>query len=157
MKVSYAKKEDIPELERIARLSHKKMGLKQLGFEYDRQTFKSNIAAYIDSPDFVVLKCEDSGKVVGGLYAIFMPQLYCSNHTILQEIGLQSDPVLSDINQGKVILSLIKYLEDVGKDVGADLVGISFMPKYDLSKHLEKKGYKMSDIIFVRRLKNGRS
>ena len=157
MKVSYAKKEDIPELERIARLSYEKMGLKELGFEYDKQTFESNIDAYIDNPDFVVLKCEDAGKVVGGLSAVFMPQLYSYNHTILQEIGLQSDPVLSDINQGKVIISLIKYLEDVGKDVDADLVGISFMPKYDLSKHLEKKGYKMSDIIFVRRLKNGRS
>jgi hypothetical protein len=153
VKVKYAKIEDIDVFESHANALNEKMGTKDMGLSYDKETFLSKAKYYIESEDFVVLKCVENNKIIGGLFACFMPQLFSDKHTVLQEFALQSDPSLSDMKQAKIIISLIKYLEDIAVDIEADLVAISFMEQYDLSKHLTKKGYEKSDIIYVRRVK----
>lgn len=153
MKVLYAEESDINEMEVIARKTFYKMGLDELGGTYDRETFVVNTKMQIQNDNYIVLKCVEDKKLVGGLFAYCIPQLYNQNTTIIQEFGMQADPELSITKQSKIIISLIKYLEDLAKEIGADSIAFNLMEKYDLSKYLMKKGYKKSDIIYVRSVK----
>jgi len=151
MNVLNANIEDIYEMEAIGKKSYKKMGLEEIGIEYSSETFLNNMKLYIQSEHLIVLKCVENQKILGGILATCYPQLYSKSY-IIQEFSMQADPDLSDIKQGRVIVKLIDALEDVAKDQKVDLVGISIMPKYDISKYLENKNYKKSDINFIRRL-----
>lgn len=153
MKISFSQESDIEELEKIASKTFVKMELKELGLVYDKETFISNAKGYISGNNFIVLKCEQDNKIIGGLFAYFLPQLYSNKNTIVQEFALQSDPDLCETTQAKVLIRLIKHLEGIAEELESDLIGFSFMEKFDISKYLEKKKYKKSDVIFVRRIK----
>lgn len=150
MKILYAEESDIQDIEVLAQKTFYKMGLDELGGTYDKETFIINTKYQIENNNYIVLKCIEENKLVGALFAYHTPQLYNQNKTIIQEFGMQSDPELSTIKQSKIIIALIKYLEDLSKEIGADTIGFNLMEKYDLSKYLVKKGYKKSDIIYVR-------
>lgn len=150
MKILYAEESDIQDIEALAQKTFYKMGLDELGGTYDKETFIINTKYQIENNNYIVLKCIEDNKLVGALFAYHTPQLYNQNKTIIQEFGMQSDPELSTIKQSKIIIALIKYLEDLSKEIGADTIGFNLMEKYDLSKYLVKKGYKKSDIIYVR-------
>ncbi len=153
MKILYAEESDINEMEVIARKTFYKMGLDELGGTYDQETFVVNTKMQIKNDNYIVLKCIEDNKLVGGLFAYHTPQLYNQNKTIIQEFGMQSSPELSKTKQSKIIIALIKYLEDLAKEIGAHTMAFNLMEKHDLSKYLIKKGYKKSDIIYVRSVK----
>ena len=153
MKILYAEESDIKDIEVIARKTFYKMGLDELGGTYDQETFVVNTKMQIKNDNYIVLKCIEDNKLVGALFAYHIPQLYNQNKTIIQEFGMQSIPELSKTKQSKIIISLIKYLEDLAKEISADSIAFNLMEKYDLSKYLVKKGYKKSDILYVRSVK----
>ena len=152
MKILYAEESDIQDLEVIGKKSFYKMGLDELGSNYDSSSFMENAKNYIENDNFIVLKAVENNKIIGGLFAYFLPELYSNNHTILQEFSMQSNPELSKQKQSQIIIKLIKYLEELSIKLESDKIGISFMPRFDLSKYLIKKGYKKSDVIYVRRV-----
>lgn len=150
MNVLNANVEDIYEMEAIGKKSYEKMELSKIGISYNTETFLKNIKTYIENDHFIVLKCVEGDKIIGGILATCYPQLY-SDKYIIQEFSMQSSPDLPVIKQGRVLIKLIKALERIAKERNVELLGISIMPKYDISKYLESKNYKKSDLNFIRR------
>jgi len=73
--------------------------------------------------------------------------LFDYNKTIITEIGMQSNPILTKIKQTKIILSLINFLEIYAKKHSIDLISFNITPDFDISGKLIKKQYKLIDKV----------
>jgi len=65
-------------------------------------------------------------------------------------LALQADPALNSVKQGKILLQLIDKAEQVALDKKARFNGFSIMPEFDISIYLIRKGYKLSDLIYLK-------
>jgi hypothetical protein len=150
MKVLTANLSDIARLEEIAKASYKKM---EFEGEYDSAYFQKTAEMQIDNESYIILKCVDDNIILGGLFAIIIPELYSPKTTLVCQYAMQADPQLPFITQGRVIIKLIKKLEDIASALNANSICFSADKKYDLSGFFEKKGYIEIEKKYARRLK----
>lgn len=107
----------------------------------------------LKSPCHFVLVCEDfSGGIVGYAVIMISGQLCSLKSLQVTDLAIQPDPSLSKIAQSKILISLVKAIEQVAKDKGAVTTSVVQTTGFDISKFLFKRGYKISDITFVRKV-----
>lgn len=151
MNVTFANLDDVKNIESLAYKSFYKMNLDKTGLSYDRDDFKLNIKKYIQDSNYIAVKCEEHNKFLGVALAVASSQIYTNKKTIVHIFAFQALPNLSSYKQSKVIIKLLKYIERLCMDCGANSLAVSFTHKYDFSKYLKKNKYKESDLIFLRR------
>jgi hypothetical protein len=138
-------------IETIASLSFKKFELDKKGLKYEKETTLNKISAYIQHPDYRVFVClSEDNVIVGFVFSIIHTALYDDNTKQIVEIGMQPDPRLQKIPQSKILLKLMSSIEKVASDENLGLIAFSICPEFDISSHLEKKGYRLSDKIYMK-------
>jgi hypothetical protein len=141
----------IPKIEKIAKGSFEKFRLDELGLEYDQKTLFVRLEEMVKSEGFIVLVAKISDEVEGFIICTEMQTLYSESMTQIVEIAMQPNPNLSYFKQSKVLLSLMKTIEAIADESGIDIVAFSICPQFDISQNLEKKGYKLSDKIYIKK------
>lgn len=151
MDIGVASVKDIAEIEKLSRQCFEKFNFKGLGLEYCSKAVSSRIKNMIDQDSFVVFVGKKSGRVVGFLISHLSPTLYSDSQFQLTEIAMQSHPSLSQTQQGKVLLSLIKKQEEYADKNNISIRAFSICPQFDIGKHLERKKYVISDKLYIKR------
>ena len=107
----------------------------------------------LKSPSHCVFVCEDfSGEIVGYAVIMISGQLCSLKSLQVTDLAIQPNPSLSKIAQSKILISLVKAIEQFAKDKGAITTSVVQTTGFDISKFLLKRGYKISDITFVRKV-----
>ena len=150
MKVRKAEIADIDALEVIASKSYKKM---EFQGEYDSDYFKKILKGQIESDDYIILKCVDNNVIVGGLFAMLIPEMYSPTTNLIYQFAMQADPDLNKVKQGRILLSLIYKLEYMAFMFDTNEIAFSVDKKYDLSKYYDRNGYTLTEKKYSRRLK----
>lgn len=150
MKVTNAKLSDISRLEEIARDCYKKMEFKG---EYDSEFFKLSLQKQMENDNYIILKCTENNLIIGGLFALVMPEVYSPNTSVIYQYAMQADVKLNKVKQGRVILKLIRELEKIAVDIDVHEICFNIDCKFDLSQHFSRHGYKLTEKKLTRRLK----
>lgn len=150
MKVRRAEIADIDRLEVIASKSYKKM---EFQGAYDSDYFKKTLKAQIESDDYIILKCVYNNVIVGGLFAMILPEMYSPTTNLIYQFAMQADPDLNKVKQGRIVLSLIYKLEYIAFMLEVNEIAFSVDKKYDLSKYYDRNGYTLAEKKYSRRLK----
>tara|TARA_R100000963_G_scaffold29012_1_gene20125 strand:- start:890 stop:1363 length:474 start_codon:yes stop_codon:yes gene_type:complete len=149
--VRKAELSDMGIIEQIASLAFKKFELDKKGLKYEKNTTVNKMSTAIEHPDYRVFVCSNEDNVVVGfVFSIIHTTLYDDSTKQIIELGMQPDPRLSKSKQSKILLKLMKSIEDVAKKEDLGVVAFSICPEFDISSHLEKKGYRLSDKIFIK-------
>lgn len=141
---------DVQDVEEMARLCYEKFELHKHHPAYDSESVCSYLRSFIDSPNSGVFLLKHEDENFGFLIYAIAPSLYNSKANQLIDVGLQADPRLPKITQGKVMIKLIEKLEATAKENKCVTMAISIMPQFDISPYLTKRGYVLSDQIFVK-------
>ena len=150
MKVTNAGLSDISRLEEIARDCYKKMEFKG---EYDSEFFKLSLQKQMENDNYIILKCTENNLIIGGLFALIMPEVYSPNTSVIYQYAMQADLKLNKVKQGRVILKLIGELEKIAVDIDVNEICFNIDCKFDLSQHFSRHGYKLTEKKLTRRLK----
>ena len=146
-----AEKSDANLIETISDLAYKKFDLDKRGLKYEKASTLNRILTFIEHPDYRVLVCINKSKdIIGFVVAAVYPTLYSDSIKQIVELGMQSDPRLGKVLQSKIMLKLIGAIEKIARDEELDLLAFSICPEFDISSHLEHKGYQLSDKIFIK-------
>ena len=149
--IEKAEVSDIPEIEKISKRSFEKFNMSDIGLEYDYVTLIERLGEMVQSKGFVVLVAKIDGKVEGFVVCTEVQSLYSKHLIQIVEIAMQPNPELSYFKQSKVLLELMNTIEDIADESGIGIVAFSICPQFDISQNLEKKGYKLSDKIYIKR------
>lgn len=144
--------DDLPAILAIAHDSFLKFELyKQHNWDQDYiSTLLQGFLKQDDMHIYVAKKLLDKA-IVGFFIVHYSPGLYNKQGRTI-DLGLQPSPRLPQFYQAKVLLSLIKKIEAVSAELNAVFNGISVMPIFDISHLLKKRGYFLSDMIYVKKL-----
>jgi hypothetical protein len=142
---------DAPTIEKLTALSFEKFNLKDKGLNYDKKSTLNRIITFIRSPEFRVIICVNQKRFIKGfVIAAVCPTLYDDSTKQIVELGMQADPNLNNVTQSKILLKLIAEIENIAEQEELAVKGISICPEFDISSHLEKRGYKLSDKIYIK-------
>ena len=50
----------------------------------------------------------------------------------------------------RILISFIRYIENIGTELGAKIVGFSISPDFDISKYLTRSGYLLTDQVYMK-------
>ncbi len=142
---------DINTIEKMAKKGFDKFGISSYGLDYDSISVKAKLIIFMTKEEYRVGVVERNNEIVGFIIMCISETLYSVKQKQLQEVAMQSDPSLDNFMQGKIILKLIEYSEGLSKQLEADITGFSIMSQYDISGHILKKGYKLSDKIYIKK------
>ena len=143
-----AKLDDIQQIEQLAYLSFKKFGLDKM-FSYDPQSVKNNLQEMIKNNSYYVFVFKNI-NIMGFIISAVSPTLYNHKSKQIVEICLQADPKLTKQKQAKILLALIKKQESIAKKKQIRHIALSICPQFDLSSHLKKRNYKITDQIYYK-------
>ena len=150
MAIREAKGSEILILEELAQRCFDKFSFKEKGVSYCKSSFILRLKEFINSSLFQCLVYEEDNNVIGFSIVSLIPGFYDLSVPQVNEIGMQADPSLPKVKQGKIIISFIRHIENVGKKLGAKIVGFSISPDFDISNYLMRNGYFLTDKVYMK-------
>lgn len=143
---------DIDSIECIAQQCFDKFKLSNLGLEYLKEDVIKKMNQFINNENFLFLKAIFDGEIVGFSICAITDTLYSFSQKQITEFAMQSLPILSQSFQSKVILSLIQNIESYADNNNISLCAFSICPNFDIGSNLSKKGYVLSDKVFLKNM-----
>ena len=118
--------------------------------EFDIETILENIVKLIESnmADIAVYKNKD---VIEGVCAFgIVPSLYNKTSHNAMELIWHADPQLKDFARGKIMLLLLKYMEQKAHNMGANKLYLSISTQHQykpVKNMLAKHGFIMTEYL----------
>lgn len=142
-------------IEDIAFRSFKKFNLSEKGLSYNRVDTRKKIAFMSQGGIYQVhVAMNESNNIVGFVITAIHSTLYDDSKRQIIELGMQPDPSLSAIEQGRILVALINQVEKTAVDEGVNNIIFSICPEFDISKNLKRKKYKLTDMLYMKKIKD---
>ena len=142
---------DVERIETIGKKAFHKFGLSTFGFEYNSESMRNRFTEWFNKDYCHIAIAETNNNVVGFIVLYITPTVFSDRQSQIVAILMQPDATLDKVTQGRIVLKLIEYTEDLTMKLNADMNAFSVMMKYDISGHLIRKGYKLSDLIYIKK------
>jgi len=146
-----AEEKEVPAIAELVGKTWYKHKFFELGIKYEKPIVKKKLIEYIESPTHHVFVGIIDNCIRGYLILATCESVF-SRQKIIIQTALQSDPSLGKYKESIMIKKFMKFTDDFLKEKDFNLQCMSLSHTHDFSKHLEKKGYKLSDKIFIRKV-----
>lgn len=150
IKLRKATLDDVEDIADLVRKSWYKHQFFNIDTQFCKVHVKKKITEILNNPANEVYVATTNNVIIG-YTSMFKNDFFFSPQKAIYNIALQSDPIIGKINEAKVIIKFIKLTEEIAEKEGYTFISISSSEPYDISKHLNKKKYKLSDKMYIRR------
>jgi hypothetical protein len=123
---------------------------------YSDDEAKNSFLDYIMADDATFHVCYQGTQLVGlFLAAIYSPFVMLKNFRRAHDVIIQPDPTLTKKQKSKVFLLLLDRYEAWAKEKHATEIFIGVNVRNDITKSLNRKGFKQADFVLKKELDYG--